>query len=180
MTASDKPVVLALHVWPSDTDVPQPVEELTLDWAGPVGDRHAGLTVGSDSRLRYLYERGTEVRNHRQVSIVDEAEMRQVADALGVPQIEPGLIGDNVYTRGLPGLTATAPMTRLVFEGGVVLVVGGENGPCTIAGGMVHRVHGTAPSAFPKAALHRRGITAWVEHPGVIRAGEALDVVPAR
>jgi MOSC domain-containing protein YiiM len=153
---------------------------LTLDWGGPVGDRHAGITTLSDSRLRYLYARGTEVRNHRQVSLVDEDEMRRVAANLVVPDIEPGLIGDNIYTAGLPNLTATAPLTRLVFEGGAVLVVNRENGPCTIAGAMVQRVHGTAPQAFPKAAIHLRGITAWVERVGVIRIGEAIDVVADR
>ena len=31
---------------------------------------------------------------------------------------------------------------------------------------------------FPKAAFNRRGITAWVERPGAIGAGDAVDVVP--
>lgn len=180
MTRPDKPVVRALHVWPADAETPQPVDALTLDWGGPVGDRHAGISALADSRLRYLYERGTEVRNYRQVSLVDEDELRRVAANLGVHDIEPGLIGDNIYTAGLPNLTTTDPLTRLVFEGGVVLTVNGENDPCTIAGAMVQKVHGTRPEAFPKAAIHLRGVTAWVERIGVIRAGEWIDVVAAR
>ena len=180
MNNADKPVVRALHVWPAGAEAPQPVNALTLDWGGPVGDRHAGITALADSRLRYLYERGTEVRNYRQVSLVDEDEMRRVAANLGVPDLEPGLIGDNIYTAGLPDLTATAPMTRLVFEGGAVLTVNGENAPCTVAGAMVAKAYGTRPEAFPKAAIHLRGITAWVERIGVIRAGESIDVVAAR
>ncbi len=45
---------------------------------------------------------------------------------------------------------------------------------------MVAKAHGTRPEAFPKAAIHLRGITAWVERIGVIRAGESIDVVVAR
>jgi hypothetical protein len=180
VSSTAKPVVRALHVWPADVETPQPVDAITFDWGGPIGDRHAGITARADSRLRYLYERGTEVRNHRQVSLVDEDEMRRVAANLGVPDIEPGLIGDNIYTAGLPNLTSTASMTRLVFEGGVVLVVNRENGPCTIAGAMVQKVHGSPPEAFPKAAIHLRGITAWVERIGVIRVGESIEVVVPR
>ena len=49
--------------------------------------------------------------------------------------------------------------------------------PCVIAGSMVGQVHGTAPQAFPKAAMHRRGVTGWVEHPGVVRAGDSVRIL---
>lgn len=168
--------VVATHVWPDSAQVPVAVDELVLDWGGPVGDRHHGITAESDTRQRAFYPRGTEIRNHRQVSIVAEEELTQVAAAMGVPSIAPGLIADNLYVRGVPALSATPGMTRFVFHGGVVLMIGGENHPCTISGALIGDVHGTRPSAFPKAGMHLRGVTAWVEHPGVIVPGETFDV----
>lgn len=169
--------VTALHVWPADAEVPEPREELELDWDGIVGDRHHGRIVASDSRLTRAYERGTPVLNHRQVSIVDEAELAIIAEAMGIAALAAGVIADNICTAGLPDLTLLPRMTRMRFEGGVVLMVGGENNPCTIAGTMVGAVHGTRPEAFPKAAIHRRGVTGWVEHPGTIRRGEAFTLI---
>lgn len=168
--------VLATHVWPIGEPVPIPVDMLVLDWGGPIGDRHYGLTAPSDSRQRAHYTRGTQIRNHRQVSIVAVEEQVEVAAALGVPELEPGLIADNLYVRGVPDLTGLARMSRMVFDGGAVLMLGGPNNPCLIAGKLVADVHGTSPSAFPKAAIGRRGVTGWVEHPGKIIAGEQFQI----
>lgn len=169
--------VVGLHVWPSDADVPHAVGELALDWGGPVGDRHHGETMLSDTRQRPVFERGTRIRNHRQVSIVDAGELARIASAMGIPSIEAGLIADNICTEGIDDLTALPRMTRLVFDSGAVIMTGGENLPCTIAGALVEAVHGTRPEAFPKAAMGLRGITGWVEHPGTIRPGEGLTVI---
>ena len=68
-------------------------------------------------------------------------------------------------------------MTRLAFEGGVVLMTGGENMPCTIAGAMVQAVHGTPPQAFPKAAIGHRGVTGLGRAPGVLRPGEGIRIL---
>lgn len=166
--------VLGLHVWPVGADVPTPVDELVLDWGGALGDRHYGETMLSDVRQKSVYERGTRIRNHRQVSIVDSGELARIATAMGLPAIAPGLIADNICTEGLDDLTRLPGMTRLVFDGGAVIMVGGENFPCTIAGALVGKVHGTRPEAFPKAAMGLRGVTGWVEHPGTVRPGEGL------
>ena len=168
---------LALHVWPTGADTPLPLEELALDWGGPIGDRHHGETMSSNTRQRPVFEPGTTIRNHRQVSIVDSAELAAIAEAMGVPSLSPGLIADNICTVGIPNLTGLPRMTRMVFDGGVVLMTGGVNMPCTLAGAMVQAVHGTTPRQFVKAAMGRRGVTGWVERPGVIRAGEGLRLV---
>lgn len=169
--------VIATHVWPAGTDIPAPVTELSLDWGGPVGDRHHGLTMSSDARQADVFARGTEIRNHRQVSIVDVSELAEIAQNLGIDRIEPGLIADNICTDGIAHLTRLPPMTRLVFPSGAVLMLGGENLPCVIAGAMVERVHGTGPEKFPKAAMGLRGVTGWVERPGAVRPGDAIEVV---
>ena len=169
--------VTALHVWPAGVETPEPRDSLVLDWDGIVGDRHYGRLTASDSRMTRAYERGTEVLNHRQVSIVDEAELAFIASALGISDLAAGVIADNICTHGVPDLTMIPRMTRMKFDGGAVIMLGGENNPCTIAGAMVEAIHGTPPQAFPKAAIHRRGVTAWVEHPGTIRAGEAFTLI---
>jgi len=169
-------LVVACHVWPEGADVPVPADPLVLDWGGPVGDRHHGLTMLAGTRQKRFYAPGTEIRNHRQVSLVEESELDEAAAAMGIPGIGPGLVADNVYLRGATGLTALPPMTRLMFSSGAVLVVHGENTPCTIAGAMIQAVHGSAPEHFPKAAIRRRGVTAWVERPGEVRAGDTVEI----
>ncbi len=169
--------IVALNIWPADAPTPLAVDEIVLDWGGPVGDRHYGETMSSDTRQKQAFARGTTIRNHRQVSIVDDAELAMIATTLGVRAIAPGLIADNICTTGIPDLTALPRMTRLLFEGGAVLMTGGENYPCTIAGALVQAELGTAPEAFPKAAMGRRGVTGWVEHPGVIRPGEGIRIL---
>lgn len=134
--------------------------------------------MSSDVRQKEVFARGTEIRNHRQLSIVDLAELAAIAEALGIAELAAGTIADNICTEGLAGLTALAPLSRLVFASGAVLMTGGFNTPCTIAGRMVEARYGSSPQRFPKAAWDLRGITAWVERPGPIRPGDAVRVVP--
>lgn len=173
------PRVVATHIWPEGTDTPQAVPQLDLDWGGAVGDRHYGETMQSGARQKYLYERGTQIRNHRQLSIVDFDELARIAAALGIDDLAAGVIADNICTEGIPDLTALPGLTRLVFDGGAVLVTGGENTPCTIAGQMVTDRYGGPPAeSFPKAAMGLRGIVAWVDRPAPIRPGEGIRLVP--
>lgn len=178
---SDCGRVVAVHIWAPDADTPTGVDCLELDFAGPVGDRHRGLTMASGARQRPLYARGTEIHNYRQLSLIDTAELEAIAKALGIAELAAGVIAENITTRGIPDLTSLPPMTRLAFGDspgeGPVIVTGGENDPCTIAGRMVAARYGTRPEAFPKAAIHRRGVTGWVEHPGRIRAGDRITML---
>jgi MOSC domain-containing protein YiiM len=130
----------------------------------------------SNTRQRSVYEPGTEIRNHRQVSLVDAAELAEIAERMGIADLAPGVLADNICTEGLPELTSLPRMTRLVFGEGAVIMLGGENNPCTIAGALVGRIHGTSPEEFPKSAIHRRGVTGWVERPGVVRPGDVITV----
>lgn len=154
--------------------VRQPEVRVTL--AGFDGDRHAGLTYRTGSRTAY-YARGTEIRNSRQVSIVSAEELAEVAAAMGVPHITPEMVGANLLISGIPALTFLPPATRLFFERGAVLRVQEENLPCTTSGQAIQDHYPDTPglaSAFPRAGLHKRGLVAWVEHPGVIAAGDGV------
>lgn len=133
--------------------------------------------MASDTRQSAVFARGTTIRNHRQLSLVDLAELAQIADALTIPRIEPGTIAENITTGGIAELTSLPRMTRLVFPSGAVIMLGGANAPCTIAGDMVAREYGSRPEAFPKAAIGRRGVTGWVERPGTIHPGDEIAIV---
>jgi MOSC domain-containing protein YiiM len=157
-----------------------PVDVLALDFGGVVGDRHHGLTMRSTVRETRVHPKGTEIRNNRQVSLIDEAELAAIAQALGVARVDGAWVGANLTTVGLPDLTRLPELTRLVLSGGAVIALNGENLPCTTAGAEVARHAGTRPSEFPKAALGRRGVTGWVERPAPIRPGEAITVLVPR
>jgi len=166
LIAPDKEAMLAVR---------QP--QVQVSFEGFEGDRHAGLTMSSSSRTSY-YPRGTKIRNSRQVSIVSAEELAEVAAAMGIPQLLPEWLGANLLLSGIPALSFLPPGSRLIFAGGVVLAVEGENRPCTIAGATIQAQFPDVPdltTAFPKAGLNKRGLVGWVEHPGVIVAGEGVQ-----
>lgn len=161
----------------------EPVDTVDLGFEGIAGEAHSGLTRPSCSRVLAQYpERGTLIRNSRQISIVSEEELAAIAAALGIPDLPAGLLGANVVLRGLPHLTMVPPASRLVFAGGAVLTVDMENAPCTIPAREIERRHPGVGAGFRAAARNRRGVTAWVERPGRLAIGETarLHVPPIR
>lgn len=158
----------------------EPVETLDLVIEGIPGDVHGGITRKSGAREPW-YQRGTVIRNERQLSIVARDEMRAVAAEMGVERVEPEWIGANMTLAGLPMLSMLPASTLLFFEGGATLKVDFQNGPCRIAGAAIADNLGRSGDedialAFPKAAKRRRGILAWVEKPGTVRLGESCRV----
>ncbi|WP_339765761.1 MOSC domain-containing protein [uncultured Hoeflea sp.] len=154
------------------------VASLEMGYDGIGGDFHAGLTRKSGSREPW-YERGTEMRNERQLSIVASDELAVAAAGMGIDRIEPGWIGANLVIDGIPLLSMLPPRTQLFFEGGVTLRIDGDNGPCRYAGAAIAKNfpdmdETTVALSFVKAAKRRRGVVAWVEKPGVIQHGEKV------
>ncbi len=149
-------------------------DNILVHMAGIVGDRHYGFTFPSNGRYQ-MYPRRSEIRNSRQFSIISVEDMRAVAEQLGIPHIQPEWLGANILTSGIPALTFLPPATRLTFPGGAVLIVQGENEPCVNVGRVFKEMLPSQihhESDFVKAAVHRRGIVAWVEHPGIITSGD--------
>jgi MOSC domain-containing protein YiiM len=169
--------VLALQI--TDKLIPnRKVDELQVTLEGLVGDKHFGLTMKAGSAQK-PYPKGEEVRNVRQVSIVAEEELKQIAKAMGLPNVEPEWVGANLMVSGIPNLTKLPSGTRFYFENGVGIVVEGENAPCVTAGGSLQDQFPDQPditTSFPKKAIGKRGIVAWVEKPGTIRKGESVTV----
>lgn len=159
--------------------VTEALPELTLTYAGIPGDRHGGLTRPSGAREPW-YPRGTEMRNERQLSILSDAELAEVAATLAIPALAPEWIGGNLVLSGVPHLSLLPPRTLLMFEGGAVVRIDGDNGPCRKSGkAIAARVAGRADIefGFVKAAMGRRGLLGWVEREGVVRPGMAVTVM---
>jgi hypothetical protein len=155
---------------------PQPQVNVTFE--GFDDDRHRGFTLHSDGRTPF-YPRGTVIRNERQVSLVSAEELAQIADALHLPEVRPEWLGANLLVEGIPSFTLVPCRARLFFSSGAVLVMTGENLPCSNPGKVLQtqfpQVAGLA-AAFPRAALHKRGLVAVVDRPGSIQAGDEVHV----
>lgn len=154
------------------------VEEVDVEWEGFVGDKHFGLTMKAGTSQK-PYPKGAQVRNVRQISIVSREELNEIAEALQIPRVEPDWVGANMLVSGIPGLTKLPAGSRFYFEQGVGIVIEGENMPCTTAGGSLQSQYPDRPeitTIFPKKAIGKRGLVAWVERPGVIRKGESVTV----
>jgi len=162
--------------------VTKALPEARVSFEGLEGDRHAGLTRAADVRTPW-FPKGTPIRNTRQLSLVSSEELAQVAEALGLPRVLAAWLGANLEVAGVPRLTHLPPGTRLFFPEDATLVVEGENEPCTGPGRVIEAHHPEAlkvASRFVKAAWRRRGLVAWVERPGVIRAGDTVKVMLPR
>jgi hypothetical protein len=152
------------------------VTEACLRFSGMEGDCHGGLTRPSDSRMLKQYKRGTTVRNSRQLSILAMEELAEVAERMGIPAVRPEWVGANMVARGIPDLTLLPPSSRLQFPSGAMVVIDAENHPCRYPADIIARHHPDARMGFVKAAMHKRGVVAWVEAEGVIRIGDAITI----
>lgn len=161
----------------------QPTTDVEVTWDGFTGDCHSGINRPSCVRVRAIYpEEGTEIRNTRQISILSTEELADVAARLDIPEVKPDWVGASMVVSGIPDFTLIPPSARLVFDNGTVLVADMENAPCRYPGELIEVAHPGHGTAFPKVAVNKRGITAWVEHPGQIALGDTfrLFIPPQR
>ncbi len=155
-----------------------PCDALVLTYAGIAGDRHEGLIRPSGPREPW-YLRGTPMRNERQVSILGAEELAEIAAALDIDRLDPAWIGANLVLSGIPDLTRLPPRTLLLFPSGAALRIDGDNDPCRKSGAAIAAHVDNRPDlqfAFIKAARDRRGLVAWVEREGEVRAGDEVTV----
>ncbi len=156
----------------------RPVAALDLDHEGIAGDAHRGFTRAAGAREPW-YPRGTVIRSGRQVSIVSEEELAEVARRLDLAAVDPALIGANMVVAGVPRFSFLPAGTRLVIGAGATLVVEQMNGPCRHAGRSLageHPGRDDLELGFVTAARHRRGVVASVERPGRVAAGDKVQV----
>lgn len=149
-------------------------EALDLDFAGIIGGSYVGETRLSCSRVVAQYAKGTTIRNTRQLSIVSEEELHLIAAAMQVPRINPSWLGANMVVAGIGDFSHVPPSARLQAPSGATIVVDMENRPCHLPIPLIEAAHSGLGARFPQAARGRRGVTAWVECPGMMQVGDTL------
>ena len=149
-------------------------QNLTLNFSGPVGESHSGLTRFSCTRISSQHPIGTEVRNVRQVSIVAGADLERMSQRLELEMLDPAWLGATIVLSGIPDLSHLPPSSRLQSASGATLVVDMENRPCNLPARTIEAMHPSHGKKFMKIAKGIRGLTAWVEREGVISVGEKM------
>jgi hypothetical protein len=154
------------------------VDNLALGFDGITGDRHGGFTRRSGGREPW-YPRGTEMRNERQISLLAPDDLTALAKGMDVPEVRPEWIGGNLLISGIPDFTRLPPRSCLFFAGGVTIRIDGLNVPCRFSGRSIaarYRGREGLDLNFVKAGRYLRGLVGWVEKPGNIALGEAVEV----
>jgi hypothetical protein len=150
------------------------LKEIPLGFGGFAEDCHAGETRPSCSRVLGQYARGTTIRNTRQVSLVSAEELAGIAVALGLERVEPAWVGASVVVEGIPDFSHLPPSSRLQGPDGVTLTVDMQNHPCRFPAKTIEIERPGHGKRFKEVAEGRRGVTAWVERPGILRLGDVL------
>lgn len=160
-----------------DSSLPtHPFLALDLELPGITQDRHYGFDKGAGAREKSLFKRGTEIKNHRSWSALSEEEMEAIAEKMGIPHLDPSLIGANLVVKGIPNFTQIPPLSRLRM-GEVVLVVYEENYPCHLPQPYIEKEFGGKTKLpFSKAGMGLRGLVGWVEREGIIRPDTPIEV----
>lgn len=147
---------------------------LDLDFGGIVGGAYVGETRLSCSRVVAQYAKGTTIRNTRQLSVVSEEELQLIAAAMQIPNLHPSWMGANLVVGGIGDFSHVPPSARLQAPSGATVVVDMQNRPCHLPIPLIEAAHIGMGARFPQAARGRRGVTAWVECPGMLRVGDTL------
>lgn len=157
----------------------QPVAEADLEYGGIPGDMHFGLTKAAGVR-ELMYDRGTEIFNRRQISIVSVEECAIIAAKLGIDRVLPEWLGANIALKGFENLTRLTAGSRIIFPSGAGILCEGENLPCIKPGKAIQENHlekTKLSTRFVKSSLGLRGIVGIVECAGKIGAGVEAEVV---
>jgi len=151
-----------------------PQGQLNLRFDGPEGEAHGGANRPSCSRVLNMHPRGTTIRNVRQLTILSEEELAEIAAGMGLPRLDPAWLGASMLLRGLPDFTRLPPSSRLQGPDGATLVIDMKNTPCQLPAREIEGQHPGFGTTFKRAAEDRRGVTAWVEREGRVAVGDRL------
>lgn len=153
-----------------------PVDRLDLRFKGPEGEDHGGLTRPACSRVRGLYPAQTPIRNTRQLSILSQEELEEIARRMKLDTLDPALVGASMVIRGIPDFTHVTPCSRLLAASGASLTIEHENRPCTLPARPIETAHTGFGAKFKPAAKGLRGVTAWIEAEGQMALGDRLEL----
>ncbi|PYG28535.1 MOSC domain-containing protein [Pelagimonas varians] len=151
-----------------------PAQDMTLDWDGPLGEKHGGRTRPSCSRVTSQHTRGTDIANVRQLSVVSQEELDAIARDMGLGGLEPEWLGATLVIQGIADFSFVPPSSRLQAENGTTLIIDMNNRPCIYPAKEIESDKPGFGPKFKSAANGRRGVTAWVERPGVLAMGDRM------
>jgi len=120
------------------------------------------------------HPRGTDIINVRQLSIVSQEEIDQIARDMGLAQLNPQWLGATMVVSGCRDFSHIPPSSRLQAQQGTTLVVDMQNHPCHQVGMTIERDLPGQGKSFKAHAKGKRGVTAWVERPGDLALGDVL------
>lgn len=157
------------------------LDQMPLAWGGFEPDHHSGVTRLACVRVSAQHATGTEIRNTRQLSILSAEELDVIRAEMGIDHFDPKWAGASIVLRGIPDFTHVPPSSRLQAENGTTLIVDMENRPCRYpAMTMEPEIPGKS-KGFIAAAKGRRGVTASVERPGLLKTGDRMRLhIPAQ
>ncbi|MDF0728872.1 MOSC domain-containing protein [Cytobacillus sp. S13-E01] len=163
----------------TETFVTNRVSHVNVEFGGIPGDRHFGITDKAGVR-QPMYERGTEIFNRRQISIVSVEDCGLIAKELGVSEIKPEWLGANILVSGISHFTTLTMGSRFLFPDGTGLINNGENLPCKFPGQEIQKAYSDMPDLAKKfiiAGKKRRGIVCSVERPGKISVNDEIKLL---
>ncbi|MGB1867665.1 MAG: MOSC domain-containing protein [Porticoccaceae bacterium] len=160
----------------------QPCDCLDAQLDGLVGDRH-----GSFEREAWgagdKQAEGIIRRNERQWSAVSVEELTAITQAMDLTEpLTAASLGANLCLSGVPKLSRLPKGSILKFPSGAELMVEEYNPPCLDMGKKLASIHSTQSgkaihdTAFSQAAQYTRGLVGVVEVPGIINAGDSVEV----
>jgi hypothetical protein len=176
--------VLVAHTF--NSHISTPVEKINvLIREGVRGDIHAGrrlVDVREKELLSFGLPKRMEIANHREFSALSIEEMSEISQAMGVPDLPPGLLGENLIVSGIPRFTQLPVGTKLFFKKNnvpqtAVLVVWGENTPCKKPSEALQQHYSELPNiaaSFVRHAVGKRGVVGSVYSSGVITQGDIV------
>ena len=138
---------------------------------GVRGDAHFGVTVQHRSRVA----KDPTQANLRQVHLLHEELLNELR-AKG-HRVEPGQMGENITTRGLPILALSAG-TKLKLGSHAILRVTGLRNPCAQIDNFQAGLLGAVLDREPEGTLVRKaGVMCVVEQSGKVQAGDRIFVI---
>ena len=125
---------------------------LAARFDGPEGEAHGGINRPSCSRVLGLYPRNTDIRNTRQFSILSAEDLAAIAADMGLPALDPALLGASMVIEGIPDFSHLPPSSRLQGAGVATLVVDMNNRPCTLPARPIETRHPGFGARFKHSA----------------------------
>jgi MOSC domain-containing protein YiiM len=148
-----------------------PMRPGKLEWIGLRPARRADMQVVCEARLDtakgIIGDRYDGRSGNRHVTLIGRENLMAIASFLGQAAVEPGLLRRNLV---ISGINLLALKGRRFHLGEAVLEMTGECHPCS-------RMEETFGTGGYNAVRCHGGITARVLQGGVVRLGDALNLI---